>query len=74
MPQVVERLVALYTVERALGETALAFFRRVDLSKVRARLADLETLTYDEAVPADFVDLGEDTEFKVETQEGECVA
>jgi hypothetical protein len=31
-------------------------------------------LTHDAAAPADVVDLGEETEFKVETQEGECVA
>jgi hypothetical protein len=55
-------------------ETPLAFFRRVELSRVKALLADLESLTPQEAVPADFIDLGEETQFKVETQEGECVA
>jgi sulfite reductase (NADPH) hemoprotein beta-component len=74
VPQAVERLVALYTTERTEAETALAFFRRVDLSRVKTMLADLETLADEAAVAADFIDLGEDTEFKVETQEGECVA
>lgn len=74
IPQAVERLVALYTTERVEGETALAFFRRVDLSRVKALLADLEALTAEDALPADFVDLGEEMEFKVETQDGECMA
>ena len=74
IPQVVERLVALYTAERGEGEPPLAFFRRVDLLRVKAVLADLETLTHEAVVPADFIDLGEEMEFKVETQEGECVA
>lgn len=74
IPQVVERLVALYVAQRAEGETAAAFFRRVELPRVKALLAELEDLTPADATPADFIDLGEDTEFKVETQEGECVA
>ena len=74
IPQVVERLVALYTEERAPGETAPAFFRRVALPRVKARLADLEALAPEDAVAADFIDLAEETEFKVETQEGECAA
>jgi sulfite reductase (NADPH) hemoprotein beta-component len=74
IPQVVERLVALYTAEAVKQETPLAFFRRVELSRVKALLADLESLTPQDAVPADFIDLGEETQFKVETQEGECVA
>ena len=73
-PEVVERLVALYSEERAPGETPLAFFRRVEVARVKARLADLEALTQEDATPEDFIDLGEEGEFKVETQEGECVA
>lgn len=41
---------------------------------VKALLADLEALTAEDALPADFVNLGEDMEFKVETREGECMA
>ncbi len=74
VPVTVDRLVALYTAERAPGETPLAFFRRVEIPRVKALLADLEALAPEDAAPADFVDLGEETEFKVETQEGECVA
>ncbi len=72
--RVVERLVALYTAERDREETPLDFFRRVDLPRVKAVLADLETLTPEGATPSDFIDLGEETEFKVEIQEGECMA
>jgi len=74
VPQALERLIALYATERAEAETALGFFRRVDLARVKALLADLETLADEAAVAADFIDLGEETEFKVETQEGECLA
>jgi hypothetical protein len=56
------------------GETAPAFFRRVHLARVKALLADVEALTPEDAAPADLIDLGEETEFRVETQEGECMA
>jgi sulfite reductase beta subunit-like hemoprotein len=74
IPQVVDRLVALYGREKVDGEGALAFFRRADLARIKALLSDLESLTPEDAEPADFVDLGEEAEFKVETQEGECMA
>jgi len=74
VPEVVERLVALYVSERDAGEAAPAFFRRVDVGTVKAALADLETITPQDAAPEDFIDLGEDTQFKVEAQEGECSA
>jgi sulfite reductase (NADPH) hemoprotein beta-component len=74
VPEAVERLVALYVSERDAGEDAAVFFRRVDVAQVKAALADLEAITSADAVPEDFVDLGEDTQFKVEAQEGECSA
>jgi sulfite reductase beta subunit-like hemoprotein len=74
VPVAVDRLVALYRAERVEEETAPAFFRRVDLARVKALLADLEALTPEDAALADFIDLGEETEFRVETQEGECMA
>ena len=52
----------------------------VSLAAPRASLnagplvAPTEALTPEDAAPEDFVDLGEETEFKVETLEGECVA
>jgi len=73
-PQAVERLLALYTEERTDGETATAFFGRVDLPRVKQVLADLERLTPEDVVPADFIDLGEDVEFAPEVLDGECSA
>lgn len=68
----VERLIGLYQAERSEGETATAFFGRVDLARARQVLADLEPLTAEDAVPADYVDLGESAEYRMETKEGEC--
>jgi sulfite reductase (NADPH) hemoprotein beta-component len=69
-----ERLLELYRAERREDETATAFFRRVSLERVKERLADLETLSEEDAQPADHVDLGDEAEFKVEVLEGECSA
>jgi sulfite reductase (NADPH) hemoprotein beta-component len=70
----VERLVALYAAERGPGEEGAAFFRRIDLARVKAALGDLETLRPDEARDEDFIDLGDQAAFSVETQAGECAA
>ena len=72
LPEVVVRLVALYRAERSPGETATAFFCRIDVARVKAALADLERLTAADAVALDFVDLGEEREFTPEVMEGEC--
>ena len=69
-----ERLIQLYQTERHEGETATAFFMRVAVARVKDVLADLERLTPEDALPEDFVDLAEDTEFNPEVQEGECSA
>jgi sulfite reductase beta subunit-like hemoprotein len=74
MTEVLERLIAFYRAERSGNEPASAFFRRVDVERVKALLLDLETLRPEDAVDADFVDLGEDSAFKVETMAGECSA
>jgi len=74
VPQAIERLAALYTAEAEPGENATTFFRRVELDEVKTLLSDLERLTPEDALPADFVDLGESSEFKVEAMEGECSA
>jgi len=66
------RLLALFAVGRRDGETATDFFRRVDPERARAALADLERISEEEALPSDFVDLGEESAFKVETMAGEC--
>jgi sulfite reductase (NADPH) hemoprotein beta-component len=72
VPAALERLVALYRAERAGGEDAPAFFARVDVARVRAALADLAELAPEAIQPDDLVDLGESTEFRPETGEGEC--
>jgi sulfite reductase beta subunit-like hemoprotein len=74
IPEAVERLIALYADDRRDGESAPAFFARVDLERVKTVLADLEPLTEADAAPADFVDLGEAGEFAPDVQEGECSA
>jgi len=74
IPQAVERLIDLYANGRRPGETATAFFGRVELEDVKARLADLEKLLPGDAIPADFVDLAEASEFAPEVMDGECSA
>ncbi len=74
MPEVVERLIDLYATDRTPGETATVFFGRVEIDVVKRRLADLERLTPGDAVPMDFIDLGESTDFVPEVMDGECSA
>jgi sulfite reductase beta subunit-like hemoprotein len=74
IPEVVERIVGLYTAEGSAGEAADAFLRRVELPKLKALLADLEQISEGDMVKSDFIDLGDEAEFKVEAMEGECSA
>jgi sulfite reductase (NADPH) hemoprotein beta-component len=74
VPAALERLVALYRAERADGESAPAFFARVDPARTRAALADLADLPPDAVTPEDLVDLGERAAFRPETGDGECAA
>jgi sulfite reductase (NADPH) hemoprotein beta-component len=74
IPDVVERLIDLYSREKADGESAAAFFGRVELDVVKATIGDLERLEASDAAAADFVDLGEANEFAPEVMEGECSA
>ena len=74
VPDAVERMVRLYEEDRTPGETATAFFGRVEPARARAAIADLERMTPEEALPSDFVDPGEDTAFKPEVMDGECSA
>lgn len=71
-PIALDRLVRLYAAEKADGETPLAFFRRVEVSRVKVLLADLELLTAATASPEDYIDLAETTAFRPETTDGEC--
>jgi sulfite reductase beta subunit-like hemoprotein len=70
--ETVDRLLGLYRDEKLEGEPAVQFFRRLDPAKVKSTLADLETLTPADAVPADFIDLGETQAFVPEVMDGEC--
>ena len=74
IPEAVERLLKLYEGERAHGESAGAFFHRVDTARARAAVADLEQLTADDVRPQDFIDPGEDHAFNPEVMDGECSA
>ncbi len=74
VPQALERLVALYCAERGEGETAQAFFARVEPARARAALADLAELAHETLTPEDLVDLGASAAFRPETGEGECAA
>jgi sulfite reductase (NADPH) hemoprotein beta-component len=74
IPDTIERLVAFYQRERTGGESAPEFFQRVDLARVTDELQDLQRFTEADAVPLDFVDLAETTEFAPEIMEGECSA
>src|SRR5207248_2669328 len=68
----VERLLKLYEKEKQDSETATDYFARVDVNHARAAVADLEAMTPETAKPEDYVDLGEDHEYKVEILDGEC--
>jgi sulfite reductase beta subunit-like hemoprotein len=72
MADVIDRLVELYDVSHAPGESATAFFKRVDLGTVKSTLADLEKLETNAATEQDFIDLGETTAFTPEVMDGEC--
>jgi sulfite reductase (NADPH) hemoprotein beta-component len=73
-PAALERLIDLYTRERTDGETATAFFGRVEVARVKMALADLERIDEATATPDDFIDLAETHEFAPEVMEGECSA
>jgi sulfite reductase (NADPH) hemoprotein beta-component len=74
IPDVVERLIGLYTRERLTDESASDFFVRLDAAHARQALADLEVLTQADSLPSDFVDLGEVSEFNPLVMDGECSA
>jgi len=69
-----ERLVQLYRDEGAPAESPLTFFRRVEVPRVKALLADLEKLAPEAASEIDFIDLAEDHAFNPEVMDGECSA
>jgi sulfite reductase (ferredoxin) len=72
VPEAVRRLADLYAGEAMPDERVDGFFARVPVERVSSLLADLEPL--DHPAPEDFVDLGEEKAFEVQTSEGECAA
>ncbi|MBI5512351.1 MAG: nitrite/sulfite reductase [Deltaproteobacteria bacterium] len=73
LPEAVARLLGLYAREREGSEAPSRFFERVAEARVLAALGDLATL--DARTPdEDFLDVGEDTGFKVSIGAGECAA
>lgn len=74
IPEAVERLIHFYGTQKKEGESAPAFFQRIDIPQVKALLSDLEQLTAEDATPDDFIDLAETGEFTPEVMEGECSA
>ena len=57
-----------------MREAPTAFFQRIDVPLAKRALADLERLTAEDAVPEDYVDLGDDEEMTLVTMQGECIA
>jgi sulfite reductase beta subunit-like hemoprotein len=68
----VERLAHLYERERRPGEKLADCLGRIDIERIRTLLSDLERLSADDALPEDFVDLGETHAFQPEVMDGEC--
>ena len=69
-----ERLLKLCAAERQPNESSRAFFRRVDPTRIKLLLADLDRMTAESATPDDYIDLAETTQFVPETMEGECAS
>jgi sulfite reductase beta subunit-like hemoprotein len=69
-----DRLLRLFAAEHGPQESARAYFRRVDPTRVKLLLADLETMTAETAAADDYIDLAETTQFVPETMEGECAS
>lgn len=74
VPEALERLARLFAERRFVGEAGGAFFRRVELTEVKALLRDLEHLPSDQVRAEDYVDLGDTDAFAIGTQAGECSA
>jgi sulfite reductase beta subunit-like hemoprotein len=70
--QALDRLVALYAAEHAPGEGTAAFFARLPLEKAKAALQGLDVVSPHTLTRDDRVDLGESSEYRTETLEGEC--
>ena len=72
--QAVTRLIGLYQARTDKAETAVSFFRRVDLAEVKGALAGLDKIDPATASDEDFIDLAEADLFQPSVQDGECSA
>src|SRR5262245_4310772 len=72
VPEALTRLLRMFRDEREAGETALAFFQRVDLERGHTLLADLASCSETDLSEDDFKDIGSDVPFEMEVGEGEC--
>jgi len=72
VPEAVDRLIAHYDANRTSGETARAYFQRMEVPVAKQLLADLIELKEGETKPEDFIDLGSSVEFQVVDMDGEC--
>ncbi len=72
VPEALTRLLAVFRDERQPDESALSFFKRVELRRVEQALADLVAFTPDSLSPEDYRDLGQSEPFQIEMGEGEC--
>jgi sulfite reductase (NADPH) hemoprotein beta-component len=71
-PAALERLLGLFAIEsKGAGH---AFWSTVPLERLRTLIADLFELSDEEAIEADFIDLGDTAVFETITAEGECAA
>jgi len=64
-----ERLLDFYN---AAGATSHAFWATVSAEVLKQLIADLTVLDDKDATPDDFIDLGQDIAFEVQSGEGEC--
>ena len=71
-PEALERLIDLHQANGNSGESILDFFRRVELSVLRAAVADLEVLDLGNSGQEHLLDLAETKRFVVDTKPGEC--
>ena len=68
----VVRLLELYQKEKQDGESALAFFRRIEPAAVKLAVADLAAFDPATARPEEYLDLGDEAPFVVAIGQGEC--
>jgi sulfite reductase beta subunit-like hemoprotein len=74
IPEAVAKLVELYNQQKGDGESALAFFRRVEERAVKEHLAALTEFDPGTARPEEWLDHGDEKPFVVAIGQGECAA